>query len=258
MNTSLKSKWLVDAGLFAIFLATFFVEFTGIALHQWLGIAVGAVIAYHLATHWAWIKSVTKRIFGKTSGRSRLYYWIDAALLGGIVTIIVTGLVISTWLNLPLEAYTTWRTIHVGASLLTLLLTVVKLGLHWRWIVSVAKSIFTRPGAQPQTAITTAIPVTRLVSRREFNRVMTVVGVSSAVALAQGIKSLSQQNETVSTTSNATTATTVPVATLSSVSESASNNSQASLCPRGCSFPGRCRRYTDANNNGRCDLGESA
>ncbi len=103
---------------------------------------------------------MTKRIFGKTSGRSRLYYWIDAALLGGIVTIIVTGLVISTWLNLPLEAYTTWRTIHVGASLLTLLLTVVKLGLHWRWIVSVAKSIFTRPGAQPQTAITTAIPVT--------------------------------------------------------------------------------------------------
>jgi hypothetical protein len=27
-------------------------------------------------------------------------------------------------------------------------------------------------------------------------------------------------------------------------------------CPKGCSFPGRCRRYTDQNSNGLCDLGE--
>jgi hypothetical protein len=27
-------------------------------------------------------------------------------------------------------------------------------------------------------------------------------------------------------------------------------------CPRGCSYPGHCRRYTDSNNNGYCDLGE--
>jgi hypothetical protein len=27
-------------------------------------------------------------------------------------------------------------------------------------------------------------------------------------------------------------------------------------CPRGCSFPGHCRRYVDQNGNGKCDLGE--
>jgi hypothetical protein len=27
-------------------------------------------------------------------------------------------------------------------------------------------------------------------------------------------------------------------------------------CPNGCSYPGRCRRYSDGNKNGLCDLGE--
>ena len=27
-------------------------------------------------------------------------------------------------------------------------------------------------------------------------------------------------------------------------------------CRRSCSFPGKCRRYTDDNGNGCCDLGE--
>jgi len=27
-------------------------------------------------------------------------------------------------------------------------------------------------------------------------------------------------------------------------------------CPKGCAYPGSCRRYIDANGNGLCDLGE--
>jgi hypothetical protein len=27
-------------------------------------------------------------------------------------------------------------------------------------------------------------------------------------------------------------------------------------CDRRCSYPGHCRKYTDSNGNGRCDLGE--
>jgi len=27
-------------------------------------------------------------------------------------------------------------------------------------------------------------------------------------------------------------------------------------CPRGCAFPGQCRRYIDENGNDLCDLGE--
>lgn len=37
------------------------------------------------------------------------------------------------------------------------------------------------------------------------------------------------------------------------------DNELAGTCPRNksCSYPGKCNDYTDLNNNGLCDLGES-
>ena len=44
MNTKQKTRWWVDAVLFAGFIATFFLDLTGVELHQWLGI-FGAALA---------------------------------------------------------------------------------------------------------------------------------------------------------------------------------------------------------------------
>ena len=57
-----KHNWLIDAALFTGFLLSFWLELTGVAVHQWLGIAIGAVAGYHLLKHWAWVKSVTRAV----------------------------------------------------------------------------------------------------------------------------------------------------------------------------------------------------
>ena len=75
------------------------------AVHQWLGVAVGLFTGYHLWKHWSWVKAVTTRLFGRTSGQSRVFYTVDAGLAVGLTAISVTGLVISTWLDLPLGSY---------------------------------------------------------------------------------------------------------------------------------------------------------
>ena len=73
-------------------------------------------------------------------------YVIDATVLIGLATIIVTGLVISTWFDLALTNYALWKSLHVIASLGTLAAVVIKLGLHWRWIVATARRyIFPQP-----------------------------------------------------------------------------------------------------------------
>ena len=95
-------------------------DITGLALHQWLGIIAGVVAAVHLLTHWKWVATVTDRFFGNTSIRARLYYLMDAVILAGFGTMILTGIVISTWLNLALTAYATWKMIHIGSSIFTL------------------------------------------------------------------------------------------------------------------------------------------
>lgn len=258
MNTTLKSRWLVDAGLLFLFIATFFLDITGVPLHQWIGVAVGVSVVYHLISHWAWVKSVTLRFFGKTSSRSRIYYLLDASLLMGLLTIIGTGLVISTWLNLSIVSYTAWHFIHVTASLITLLAIVLKVGLHWRWIASVAKNIFTRPSLEPRGATGMVSTSTgKLVGRREFNRVMTVVGISSIAAAIQGVSSLQWEESSTASSSSDTSNTSKLSISLLNGSQTSSAKSGTVRCNKRCAYPGHCRRYADSNNNGRCDLGES-
>jgi len=67
---------------------------------------------------------------------------VDVLIVIGFVVILETGLVISTWLNLDLLNYVTWLDIHLYASYATLALLVVKIGLHWRWVVNITSKIF--------------------------------------------------------------------------------------------------------------------
>jgi hypothetical protein len=219
-NTSQFPKWLVDVALFALFIATFFLDLTGLDLHQWIGIAAGALTAYHLITHWSWVSAVTRRFAGQTSNRSRLYYVTDAALALGLAGIIATGVAMSTWFNLPLDDYESWRVVHVAASIGTLVVTVIKIALHWRWIVTVAKNarLAARPAAprraqKPALAMATVRPAgpARL-SRRSFLGVMGTVGVASAFALSNAWRSL-EPVQAEETTQAAQAATTEPATT---------------------------------------------
>lgn len=287
-----RKKWVVDAALFGLFIAEFFLDFTGLELHQWLGLLAASAAAYHLVIHWTWVKTVTRRFFTGTSTQARGYYLVDLMMFGGLGAITVTGLVISSWLNLTLAAYETWRVVHVLASITTLASLVVKTILHWRWIAGLfqrrASRLAVRGTASQPVAAGVPSVLNKPMSRREFLKVMGVTGVISVVALSRAVQGLQGQvlgtltnveaaslpersaSSVVPTTMPATatsaaaatptaapsstaTATAVPIvaATATAVPQACSVR-----CPRGCSYPGHCRRYQDANGNGRCDLGE--
>lgn len=186
-----KTRWWVDLTLLIVFILTFFMDLTGLTLHQWIGVATGLLAVYHLATHWNWVKIVSERFFWITSNRARLYYLIDAALFGGLGAIILTGLMISTWFNFAevvFPGYSFWYFVHVAASVLTLLSLALKIGLHWRWILTHA------PGAatQPQPTWRGTATAVGSMSRRDF---LKVVGLTAAVAAFPLGKALSSLQE---------------------------------------------------------------
>jgi len=250
MNTKSQKRWLVDAALFAGFIACFFLDLTGVALHQWLGLAAGIVAVYHLLTHGSWVSAVARRFFGRTSGRARLYFLIDALLLAGFTGMVVTGLVISTWLDLSLAAFGTWYAVHVLSSLATLLVLVLKIGLHAQWILAVGKKLFAGVSVQPMTPEPAP-------GRRAFIKLMGGVGVASLLAASQTFRSLAQSGEAGANTASSTTeGTSTLTKTLPSLSSASTSSICSVQCGRRCSYPGHCRRYVDQNSNGRCDLGE--
>lgn len=243
---------MVAAGLWIGFLVAFFLDLTGVDVHQWLGIILAGLAGYHLIAHWNWVKAVSAKFMGRTSGQARLYYLIDAGLLLGFAMITITGVAISTWLNLSLDSYEIWKNVHILASIATLLVTVVKIGLHWRWIVNVARQALQGSKA-PAISLNPCQPVPAGITRRHFLSLMGVVGLASWAAIQNvvseenGVKAAALPESMVSTTS---------VQTVAQTANTTSNTTCALRCNKRCSYPGNCRRYVDSNNNKKCDLGE--
>lgn len=259
-NTS-NNRWILDAVLFISFLLLFFLNLTGVALHQWIGAVGGALALYHLLDHWDWIAAVSKRIFGSTTWKARLYYLVDAALLFGFATIVFSGLVISTWFSLPLTNAAAWSSFHETISIITLLLVLFKIAIHWRWIVKTTGRMVPQPQAPARLKPTIQSAVTRSGSdRRDFLKVMGIVGAATALALLNVVDSTGTPETKTTSTQSTIYGSSSTNTTAEQSSSVQSNNTSACVgsCPKGrhCSYPGQYRQYTDVNNNGRCDRGE--
>jgi hypothetical protein len=263
-----KTNWLIDASLFAGFLGSLWLDLTGVAAHQWLGLTVAVFSGYHLWKHRSWVKAVSGRLLDNASRHLRACYLVDAGLAAGFAAITVTGVAISTWLNVTLPSYAAWHAVHVVASVGTLALLVAKIGLHWRWIVDVARRrVFKAPGEAPAAPATprtvkpagrnvTPVAAAARLGRRDFVRLMAGTG---AVALLSGVNALGAVKTDAVEASQATQTTGLGSVAAESAGSSTTYSSSCTVrCNRGCSYPGHCGRYTDSNNNGRCDLGECA
>jgi hypothetical protein len=276
---SQQTNWWLDAVLFAAFLSTFFLTITGVEIHQWIGIGIGLMLMIHLVMHINWVGTVITRFFGKCSASARVNLVMDIALMGGFAMIIFTGLIISTWLNLAFIDYSAWWTVHVISAVTTLFALLVKLFLHRKWIVNVAETRVFGRNVIPQPAAI-PVPAASRVNRREFLKMSALLGagafvgasqihnvleravVSKAAAAATTATVQSQpvdQNVSLSVSNPTAVPATAPTAIPTAVptqAVAAASQSCTVLCPRGCSFPGRCRKYVDANGNGKCDRGE--
>ena len=257
MKTKQKTNWWLGLVLFTGFILTFFLDLTGIELHQWIGILIGVLAALHMLLHFNWIDAVTKRFFSKTSGQARVYYSIDVLLVLGFSLIGITGLVISTWLNLSLSNYFLWLSTHISISIVTLVVLLAKLALHSRWIVRITRKIMAGPAPEPvrNSARQPGTVNSSSMGRREFIQVMGIVGVASLFALVSGSNSLAEAHANVTTVEASSDS--IAAVDLQNVS-SPSSDSCTVQCHKSCSYPGHCHKYSDSNGNGKCDLGECA
>ncbi len=132
--------WIVDVTLFAVFLLVMNVPLTDIAIHEWLGIAIGVGLVVHLVQHGNWLATISQRFRSATSFRNRLNYVMTGLLFVAFVSIIVSGLVISEaampWLGIVTAQSTFWLWLHLVSVNVVLLLTAFHLALNWQWIVA--------------------------------------------------------------------------------------------------------------------------
>ncbi|MBI9048038.1 MAG: DUF4405 domain-containing protein [Anaerolineaceae bacterium] len=292
--------WFLDLIILVLLVVEYKMDWTGLQWHELLGIAMFGLMLLHLSTHWRWVVSVTGKVLQSISNKACFCYVVDFLLLFLFSSIILTGLIISTLLNLTLNHYDFWRFLHVSVSYLTVVVMGLKIALHWKWIVNTTKRKILRLSTAPVTAgCTTQCNSSDGINRRQFleqtgifSGAMIVSGVGYASWLSKVVFSGNEAQTVVGTIDTtiqdqqAIVVTETPFqpeqvqpTTASVVSEPDSAeieqplvmatqvptavptaapvvSNQSVRCPRGCSYPGHCRKYEDTNNNNRCDLSE--
>jgi len=147
-NRSKRLFW-VDASFFALFLLVVNVPLTGLTIHEWLGITIGAVTVTHLVQHADWVSSMFERVLTATSFQNRVNYVMMIGLFIGFASIIVSGLLISQ-VALPFVGYTPnggsfWLWLHLSSVGWVVALVAIHIAMNWKWIVSTTDRLVFAP-----------------------------------------------------------------------------------------------------------------
>ena len=136
----LITKLLIDSAITVAFLALLSIPLTGLAIHEWLGIALIFGLIVHLLLNWAWIVATTLRFLRALTDQVRINYLLNAALFIVMTMVISSGLMISE-VALPFMGIHPMRNmflsvLHLVSADALLLLVGLHLGMNWRWVVT--------------------------------------------------------------------------------------------------------------------------
>jgi hypothetical protein len=122
-------------------------------LHTWLGIAMIVAALAHLTIHWAWVKTMTKRVIVAVTARgtkmstgAKINVAIDAIVAISFIITAISGLYFfffpdSSRVTVVFTS-TTWDLIHTWSGVVMIVAVVTHLAIHWRWITNVTSRFF--------------------------------------------------------------------------------------------------------------------
>lgn len=138
----MRKKKILDLVMAIVMICLMNLSFTGIKVHEILGILVFFLFLYHKAINFKWIKSVTKKLFNKdTKVKMKVMYVVDAILLLFVISTVITGILISTDIVTSIVAsdiktMSLWH--HFFAYWFAILL-MFHIGLHWEFLRNAMK-----------------------------------------------------------------------------------------------------------------------
>jgi hypothetical protein len=147
----LKIPFWLDVTLLASVCALQTVPFTGLVLHEWLGLAMVGMVFAHLLLAWSWIASQSRRLFAVQSARARINYLINLSLFASVTAAIFSGVLISqkavptlTGTKAAPDMDWRWDILHIRFSQYVLMLSGFHLAINWEWVLAALVKLFSR------------------------------------------------------------------------------------------------------------------
>lgn len=154
-----RVNWWVDLALFAAILLALAPQFTGMAIHEWLSLALAGGAIVHLLLHWQWIVNVLRRFLGRTSWSARINFVLNTVLFIAFVVVSLSGVLISRevlpFFGYELRADRTWEVLHRLSADAIVWVVGLHVALHWKWILNAFQRFILNPlfklGRKPVT-----------------------------------------------------------------------------------------------------------
>jgi hypothetical protein len=145
----LKITFWLDVTLLVSVCALPNVSFTGLVLHEWLGLAMVGMVFAHLLFAWGWIATQSRRLFAAQSVRERVNYFLNLSLFAGVTAVIFSGILISqkaiptlTGAKAAPDMDWRWDTLHQQFSDAVLTLSAFHLALNWDWALAAVQKLW--------------------------------------------------------------------------------------------------------------------
>ena len=145
----LKVTFWLDVTMLVSLCALQTVPLTGLVLHEWLGLAMVAMVVAHLLFAWSWIASQSRRFFTMRSIRARINYLLNLSLFAAVTAVIFSGILISqkaiptlTGMKAAPAMDWGWDTLHNRFSAFVLMLVGFHLAINWEWMLAAGQKIF--------------------------------------------------------------------------------------------------------------------
>lgn len=138
--------WL-DTALLVVTCALMVTSFTGIPLHEWIGVALIPALLLHVLLQWPWIANRTRRLPEPRSWRHRVNYTLNFALFVTMIAVMQSGFAISR-VALPVFlpdwfGDRRWGQLHKWSSYALLVVIGLHISLNWGWIKGSLRKRFT-------------------------------------------------------------------------------------------------------------------
>ncbi len=144
----LKATFWLDVTLLVSVCALQTVRFTGLVLHEWLGLAIAGMVLVHLLLAWSWIASQSRRLFAAQSVRARINYFLNLCLFASVSAAIFSGILISqkaipalTGTKAAPDMDWRWDTLHNDFSGAAVILVGFHLAINWDWVLAAGERL---------------------------------------------------------------------------------------------------------------------
>lgn len=139
-------KYLLDLAMTTAMILLMKITFTGMLIHELLGIGVFMLFAIHNLLNWKCTKAMLKKLFDKKIPlKARIGILLDIALTLNVTLIVSTGILISKEIfsfSADANLLSTLSALHHSTATLGLLLISIHIGLHWNPIMATFRKLF--------------------------------------------------------------------------------------------------------------------